>query len=322
LLLALIVLLGTSAYTVKSLLQSSTTISISGVISAPSGPRYTSNAVWIQDDSWTGFASPYCLTNDLEGVVTTLSQNNIDMAFVFVGFWIAYDPTDPYIDYQHDASFYANVIDAFHAENIQVLAWAESYYGTMDLRAYNRQVIYDRIVECMNIGFDGYNDDVEDWTGTLQDYIDYLNGATTVLHNLGKLMTADVAFDWQINVNPYLYMDYIVTMFYSDWSMFEDPDGPYYFQENFGHSPEEIGGDGSTLPPASPVILGIMNCYVRLNDYPISYQLSQCSNYLAMYEHPQLSGFCIWLYEYMGSYGQTDDWAQWNSWINSVGADG
>jgi hypothetical protein len=262
-------------------------------------------------------ASPNCLTNDLQGVVNRLGQNNINYAFVFVGYWDATIPTNPTVGYQHSAAFYANVIDAFHEANIKVLAWIESYIGMMDLRAYNRQNIYDAIVECMNIGFDGYNDDVEDWTGTNQDYIDYLNGATTVLHNLGKLMTADVAFDWEQNTNPYLHMDFIVTMFYSDYSMFEDPQGADYFQENFGQY------EGNNNPPASPVILGIMNCLrPECNTFSISYQLTQCSNYLATYNHPQLVGFCIWLYEYMGSYGQTDDWSQWNSWINSVGTDG
>jgi len=187
------------------------------------------------------------------------------------------------------------------------LAWVEND-GAVNVSAGNRQFLYDQIVACMNKGFDGFNDDIENWNGTLQDWIDYENNCTTVLHGLGKLMTTDVALDSQQNVNQYLHVDYIVSMFYSDVSYLENSRAAAYWQEDFG---EYRGHD---TPPGSPMIMGIMNYYG--NSHSLAWQLEQVENYLATYGHPELSGFSIWLYEYMGT--NADDWNQWNSWITTT----
>jgi len=313
-LLLVLAVLEISLLTVGESTNSSITITNSGVISAVPGLHYAENAVWVQDASWSGMLTPNILTNNLTRVVSELSQNNIKYAFIFVGYWNATTPSNPVVPYQHSDAFYANVINAFHSVNVKAIAWIEDGGGgTMDITQSNRQNIYNAIVDCMNKGFDGYNDDIESFTGTNQDYIDFLNNCTTVLHNLGKLMTADVAYDWLQDTNPYLHMDFIVSMFYSHSSKFEDPQGPYYWQEDFGEY------SGHDTPPASPMIIGIMNCLRSgYNTQPLSWQLAQCSSYLATYGHPQLVGFSLWLYEYMGAYSQSDDWAQWNYWITHV----
>jgi hypothetical protein len=302
-----------------SSLGSSVTITNSGVINTTSVLNYTANAVWIQDAAWSYFPTSKrnILSTNLTGLVSDCANNDIEFAFVFVGYWNATNPSAPTVGYQHSDTFYANVISAFHAVNIKVFAWVETDeppVGTMDITASNRQNIYNAIIACMNIGFDGYNDDIESYTGTHQDYLDYLNNATVVLHNIGKLMAADVDYDYQQNTNPYLHLDFIVTMFYGSSSLF-DPSNPYssecaaYWQENFGV------GAYAGLHPASPLILGIQNS--PSNTYPLSWQLAQCQSNMTAYGHPQLVGFSLWLYETMGAVN-ADDWAQWHNWIMNL----
>jgi hypothetical protein len=261
---------------------------------------YSANAVWIQDMSWVSM-NPNILTTNLSKVVDDLSHGSMKFAFVFAGYWNADTSA---IMYNENDSVFTTVIDALHAVNIKVLAWVENE-GTMDVSAANRENLYGQITACMNKGFDGYNDDIEDWNGTLQDWIDYENNCTLVLHRLGKLMTADVVWDSQQNTNQYLRMDYIVSMFYSNVSTLESPQAAASWQEDFGEY------QGHNTPPASPMIMGIMNYYG--NEYPLTWQLEQVNKYLTTYGHPQLTGFSLWLYEYMGT--NADDWSQWNNWI-------
>lgn len=275
-------------------------VNISSLPMTVHASTYSANAVWIQDMSWVRM-NPNILTTNLSKVVDDLSHGSLKFAFVFAGYWNADTST---IMYNENDSVFTTVIDALHAVNIKVLAWVENE-GTMNVSAANRQNLYGQITTCVNKGFDGYNDDVEDWNGTLQDWIDYENNCTAVLHGLDKLMTADVALDWQQNTNQYLHMDYIVSMFYSNVSTLESPHAATFWQEDFGEY------QGHNTPPASPMIMGIMNYYG--NEYPLTWQLEQVDKYLTTYEHPQLVGFCLWLYEYMET--NADDWSQWNNWI-------
>jgi len=267
---------------------------------------YSENAVWIQDEGWPAMNKNILSTN-LTKVLNDLGNGSIKYAFVFVGYW---NNSTNNINYQHSDAFFTNVINALHSVNVKAIAWAEAYNAPMDIRVSNRQNIYNSIIACMNKGFDGYNDDIEPpLIGTHQDQIDYWNNLTPILHGLGKLNMPDVGFDWEQNTNQYLNVDYIVSMFYSSRSTLEDPQAPYYWQEEFGEF------NGHNTPPASPVILGIMNYYG--NAYPLAWQLGQVEKYLSTYGHPQLAGFSLWLYEYMGT--NPDDWNQWNYWINQVG---
>jgi hypothetical protein len=272
----------------------------------PSGPRsdYVQNAVWILNTNWVG-SNPNVLENNLSSVSATLNGSRIKYAFVFVGYWNS-QTSD--IDYTISDETIGSTIVELHSVNVSVLAWAETLDGNLDIRKSNRQNLYDSIVKCVNKGFDGYNDDVEEYVGTHQDWIDYINGATPVLHGLSKLMTADVAYDWRQNTNPFLHVDYIVTMFYTDKSAFEDSSAVAFWQENFGQFL------WNNNPPGSPVILGIMNYYG--NTHPLSWQLQKLESLLNDFNHPGLEGFSLWVYEYMGT--NSDDWQQWNDWIGNL----
>lgn len=294
---------------------------IAGMFHLPAGVHasaYSANAVWIQDAAWPRFpaSKDNILSKNLSGLVSDLSNNYVEFAIVFVGYWNATTPSKPTISYQHNAAFYQNVISAFHAKGIKVIAWAENGGGgTMNLTAGNVQNAYNATIACMNIGFDGYNDDIEsNWN---QDWINYLNSLTTVLHNetnftdgKSRLNMPDVPYDYQQIFNPSLYVDYIVSMFYSGTSTLENSQAAAYWQEDFGEYQKT-----NDTPPASPMIMGLMNHYG--NKYPLTWQLGQVDKYLLDYGHPQLAGFCIWLYEYMGT--NANDWNQWNYWIARVG---
>ena len=273
------------------------------VAASPLPIVFDERPVWIQNAAWPYFPTNKrnVLTNHLGEVVTDLENNNITMAFVFVGYWtvpatLTLEMTDEQI---------TTVINALHAVGIKVLAWGENA-GAIDVSPANRDNLYSVIASLMTKGFDGYHDDIEDWTTTLQDWVDYENNCTVLLHGMDKLMTAAVGFDWQQNTNPYLQMDYIVSMFYSSQSKCEDPQGRAYWQENFG----EYGGNNNT--PASPVIIGLMNYYG--NKHSLAWQLNWVSNELNLDPHPQLAGFCIWLYEYM----TPSDWSTWKYWTTGT----
>jgi hypothetical protein len=159
----------------------------------------------------------------------------------------------------------------------------------------------------MAMGFSGYSEDMETYTGTLTQWIAYHNQQATMLHAIGKLSMPAVPMDWQQNINPYLYVDFIQTMFYGYSSSFESPSAAAWWQENFGQY-------GRNTPPASPLILGIIN--MPPNTYPLSWQLSQATNLKNTYGAPNLAGFALYNYEYMGS-PNPDDWTQWNNWITN-----
>ena len=279
------------------------------VVKATLTLTYPANAVWIANGGWVSMNGFILLTN-LSKVVNDLKNNYIQYAFVFTGSWNANTNN---ISYAMTDALLTSTINALHAVNVKVIAWVEDGGGgTMDIRAANRQNLISSVLACMTKGFDGYNDDIESWVGgSQQDQIDWVNSLTAPLHAVGKLNMPDIGFDWQQNVNEYLYVDYIVSMFYSSRSTLEDAQAPYFWQEEFGEF------QGHTAHAASPIILGIMN--FPGNTYPLSWQLAQVSTYISQYGAPQLAGFSFWLYEYMGT--NPDDWVQWNLWISEQSTD-
>ena len=259
--------------------------------------HFQQNAIWIYNQAWVDVQKDV-LANNLTGIVKSLRDRNITMAFVFVGY---FNPATNRVDQYPSDSLVQQVIAAFHSIGLRVLAWGENGYDPMDIRPANRENIYNEIRYWLDKGFDGWHDDIERYLGTHQEWIYYLNNATTVCHERGKLMTAAIPYDWEQNTNPYLRMDYIVTMFYSSRSTCEDPQGVSYFQENFGQY------HGNNSPPASPLILGIMN--YKKNSHSLGWQLSWIQQTMASNAHPNLVGFSIWIYEYMSP----KDWQTWDS---------
>ena len=253
----------------------------------------------------------YALSN-LTETISTLVDNHIKYAVIFVGFWDVSNPYAPSIMYQRSSSFYGSMCTAFVDAGIVPIAWGESYpdhgVGIPNLSPAYYAGFNTAVANLMALGFSGYSEDMEIYTGTVTQWVDYHNQQAVMLNSIGKLSMPAVPMDWAVNLNRYLHVDFIMSMFYGYSSSFEDlASAPIWWQKNFGV------GTYSAYPPASPIICGILNME---NTYPLSWQLDEASKYLNTYGASNLVGFAIYNYESMGI-ESPDDWAQWNNWITA-----
>lgn len=273
---------------------------------------FNENMIWIQNAAWGNWPHPskdYVLTNHLQEVVADLQNAGIKYALPFIGMW---NPATNDIDYELTDAQITTMINAFHVAGINVLAWVMAFDKPMDISAANRQNLYNSIIRLMNKGFDGLNEDIEVWTtgsfasDLIQDWLDYINGLMPLLHGMGKLATVCAPMDWRQNINPNLICDFIVSMFYSSQSTFENIQAEAFYQEEFGQY------NGHNTPPASPVIMGLMNYWG--NQYPLAWQLNKFGEFMEKYPYSKqyLAGAAIWLYEYMWT--SPSDWLEWTFW--------
>jgi hypothetical protein len=269
-------------------------------------------------------ANPYALRDHLSDCVNNLANAGIQFADICDGYWNATNPAAPTPTFNGYApwatsAWWTNVIDAFHARGIKVIAFVEDGGGgTMNLTASNIPNIYNEIKIIMaQAPWDGYSDDTESYSGTQQDWLNYINGLTPLLHGLGKLNMPWVGYDWQRSLNPNLHVDYILTMFYGASSLF-DPSNHYSSQAT-GYWKENFGIGYPTGPPASPLILTVMN--FPGNTYNLAWQLTQLNTCMSNYGAPQMVGLGIWNYEYMASRSDgSNDWAVLTAWISNARA--
>ena len=286
------------------------------------------NFILIYDQPWLYQNRNILNLEYRQELLSDLSAANCKYVVVFIGYWDATDPTNPLIlptigypsgpqNYVRTPAFYQELITQLHDINIQVLCWLEDGIGEMDISPSNtQQKIIPKILDAVNIGFDGFADDLENWlgkTGNIQTDLDtqivYLEAITDALHAIGKLHCPFTAMDWTQYLNPRLdNVDYNLQMFYGSRTVLQDSQVDLFWQEEFG----QLNRD---TPPASPVIIGLM---IHSGNNPpydtMSGQLAKIDQLLADYPHPQLYGFFIWIYEYMND----EDWTSWNSWVNTL----
>ncbi|MGA3290263.1 MAG: hypothetical protein ABSD42_08510 [Candidatus Bathyarchaeia archaeon] len=248
-------------------------------------------------------------------MVSTLVANHIKYAVIMVGYWNATTPSAPSINpHFHPLTYFSSVCSTLKSAGIVPIAWVEGGVswgesaGTPDVTPANYAAYNARIAEVMAIGFSGYSEDIESYTGTQSQYINYLNQQYTFLHNMGKLcMPAVSSNNGGNNINEYLHVDYILSMFYWTSSLFEQPDANIYWQEEFG-----LGTYHSTFgSPGSPIIFGLDGVYDNQN--PFSWQLTQFTNCLNLYGSDNLVGISLFSYDFMNS----TDWSTWISWNQS-----
>jgi len=291
------------------------------------------NFVLIYDQPWLYQNRNILDTAYRQDLLSILSTANCKNVVVFIGYWDATDPANPLIfptlgahsgpqNYIRTPAFYQELIAQLHQIGLQVFCWVEDGVGLMDISPANLPNIFPVILEAVNIGFDGFTDDVETWvehsdgsTATLRqaDYdaqIDYLNNLTTFLHDNGKLHAPAVGFDWEQYVNQRLHVDFILSMFYSDSTTLADSKCDAYWQENFGIYA------GNNAQSSSPLIIGL---FIHDTNNPEPYNtmagiLTKVDSLLDTYPHPMLHGFFIWIYEYMDD----TDWESWKSWVNTL----
>lgn len=283
--------------------------------------QFKHNSFIIYDQPWV-YMQKSVLSTGLDKMIADLTTSKARQTAIFVGYWNAVIPTAPVPVYFRTEAFYKPIINKLHAINNVVYAWIEDggtnpAYGTMNISASNYANIYSAIHTCMDYGFDGYFDDIETWAGKAESttienentQINWLNNVTIDLHSYGKLSMPAVEYDWTQRVNNRLQVDFIWSMFYGGHSTFEDSQAAAYWQEN-------LGIYGKNEPPKSPLILGIMNARSPYNQYPIVWQLAKAEEFYNAYTHVNLTGWGIWVLEYMGT--TTDDWQQWNYWIPRI----
>ena len=229
------------------------------------------------------------------------------------GYWNATNPAAPFIVYSYTPSYMNVICKAFIVAGIIPIAWVETNgVGTPNITPANYAVYNQAVVNTVAMGFSGYSEDIEIYTGTVTQFIAYLNQQATLLHSLNKLAMPAVTCNsgGGINLNQYLNVDYILSMFYHSTSLFEDPSADIYWQENFG-----LVSYYSTFgTPASPVILGILTPTVAntlpINYNPLSWQLSQFNRLLNTYGSQNLIGISLFDYDYMSA----QDWNSWLTW--------
>ncbi len=286
------------------------------------------NFVLIYDQPWLYQNRNILDIEYRQELLGNLSAANCKYVVVFIGYWDATDPTNPLIypksgaqsgaqNYVRTPEFYQELITQLHNINIQVLCWLEDGIGEMDISPSNTQhKIIPKILEAVNIGFDGFADDVENWqgkTGNTQTDLDtqivYLEPITDALHAIGKIHCPFTGQDWTQYLNPRLdNVDYNLQMFYGAHTVLQDSQVDLFWQDEFG----QLGRD---TPPASPVIIGLMIYSGNAAPYnTMSGQIQKLNQLLEDYPHPQLYGFFIWIYEYMDE----EDWAAWDSWVNTL----
>lgn len=315
-------------------------ISVSVLAYQPFTP-YLPNFILLQDQNiwYTGSNKAFILDQKYrEQLLRDLSHMNIQYVVVFVGFWDATNPSAPTIwhyspsalvhDWVRTPAYYQEFIAQCHVLGIKVLCWIEdSSVGTMDISPANYDNIWVKIKEAIDMGFDGFADDIENWVGkdnsgtgegTTANNVTqnaFLNDLTQRLHSLPtpKIHAPFTAFDWTQSQNEYLNVDFIQSMFYTNKTTLADPQCDYFWQEQFGEY------SGHTIPPASPLIVGL---FFHVNNPPeydtMTEQIVKLDQLIANYGHPKMYGFFIWYYETMTS----QDIVAWNNWIGTMPSKG
>jgi hypothetical protein len=203
-----------------------------------------------------------------------------------------------------------------HNKNIRVHAWTIRFWGSgqaaLDISSSSARTACINAVTTLvtkSYGgqtFDGHNDDlVEHFSGSWQNYADYLSGLTTALHNSCKISSVDMLVWTGYPVEtrfPTLNCDYICGMFYDvgTWS-----------QSDFY----------ATLPRAlenSPVPIVIGMCYdSRYGPYSPGSQLQYVGNVLnSLSDKSKIGGFSLYSGDQNG--WNYIDWASWNNWKPAI----
>jgi hypothetical protein len=237
-------------------------------------------------------------------IAVKLDNANIHCIIVWTGQW---NP-DHTINYADSPSVWTQFIDTVKAinSNFKVLALVNGWGIDISDPTY-RTAMLNAVQQLMSsASFDGFNDDLENFTGTNQNLIDYWQAEASLVKGMGKIATVDLEVDWPYlieDVYPYLTnFDYIMPMFY--WKI-EDANALSYWNRILSNSPV-------------PVIMGLDVDSNDMNNFSMSQQLSWIDQALNSSQHSSLAGFSIWAYDYWSD----NDFAAWNNWAtkNTIGA--
>lgn len=244
-----------------------------------------------------------------------LVTGNIFNVFLQVGEW----QPDHTIKYYYGDSQFTSYINQFHSydNRFKVYAWVTwnlDGTGNIDLsQSSYRSTMYSAITECVNKGFDGFNDDLEAYAhngqitniiGTWQNYVDYLNGINTAVHAAGsnKISSAslDSSYATRDSCGDAIYsnvtLDYSMPMFYSSVPL---------VQTGFQNRMNAILKESN-----SPVMIQLM----AGNSPTLNTQLDWLSQQITSYgAYSKLKGISMFCMEDITN----SELSAWNSWIGS-----
>jgi hypothetical protein len=343
-------------------------MSLTGTIIVPPTSDATATFVFIND--YGGFD---VLADNLDEVISSMTSGSVTHAVLALGYWdfkngqvtvnAGYDENNhPITGYGHDASFYTNVINQMHAAGLEVIAWMmdgacyDDRYGQCNLNPQYLPQYLPYVKEMMDMGFDGFCDDIEYWVWTDNGYwtqwAAWENALTEYLHdgtnfNDGKPRTSapacgiynDIA-DGEAGdcVGELLTADYNLIMFYVN-EMTDPSVGSLWYPEVLGQytadppvaPPDETAYPANPFTPLTPVIIVLMipnGCYSEINGYTVLDQLDFYTDLVPQWEVGELAGFGIWVWENMNYLPYSDPirpnpnadayWSAWNTFVTTT----
>lgn len=250
------------------------------------------------------------INTTLNGIWTHISEvnstflDNLETAKIWnVFLWTGEWETDHTITYWENDATLTATINAIHNRNVNFKVYPFLYWGesAVDISTSgNRNLMYTAITACVNKGFDGFQDDLETYTGTTQNYIDYLTGVASTVHGLGKTASAALGCGYAYPVEtvyPTLTLDYVCPMVYNG--------GPFNQSEMEDVIPRVLENS------AVPVMLGLRIDRPEEKPYTLESQLGWVETILAT-GYPEFVGFSLWIYDDMVS----GDWTAWDNYVN------
>jgi hypothetical protein len=315
-----------------------------GFVNATSYPSF----VLIND-----FSGEDILATNLAGVINTLSSSGVTYVIPLCGYWnfingTAYinggGLTNTAAQYFHSALFYQNMITQMHNSGLKVLCWISdgatysSAFGQCNISLTYLPTYEANIKTLMNLGFDGFADDIESWVGwrSFTQHSTFENSLALYLHNGSnfangqpRISTPFVGTYADIVEGHYLKVDYNMVMFYNNQNDSATTD--LWYPEVVGDYNGSYGqGYGPNIyTPLSPVILTLMvpnGLYgFAWTGESILTEIPFYTHLLIVYPHTMLYGYALWCYEDM-SYtpsgvnnpNATAYWNAFNTWITTT----
>jgi hypothetical protein len=264
----------------------------------PPIPANGFNMMWMQD------ADEILSKPNVTVALQQLKNGNFKSIGLCVGAWTT--PTNP--DYplgwrhgevtaRQKLKQFISVVKAFDS-SIIIFCCAyggDTAYGPVDVStATRRQNMSDAVRKMLNLGFDGYIDDTEEWTGTDSDIVAWWNLMADTCRNMEKISgvyyRVYYPYTHEEQILPNLTADYVVARF--------DPTSA-----NADTMLERVKSLTSRLWLAQ-----LRNIYT--SGETIQFQIDWYNQKFAAGYPSNFSGFTMWTYNSMDE----TEWALWNSW--------
>jgi hypothetical protein len=229
-------------------------------------------------------------------IALRLKDANINCIIVWAGQW----DSDYTINYADAPSVWKQFINTVKSvsSNFKILALVNGWGINVEDPSYKSAMLNSVKQLMASASFDGFNDDIENFTGTNRNIIDYWQAEARMIKDMGKIATVDLEIDWPFTIEdvyPYLTnFNYVIPMFY--WKI-EDTNALTYWNRILSSS-------------SVPIIMGLDIDPNDMNNYSMSQKLSWIDQTLNGSQNSNLAGFSIWAYDFWNN----ADFSAWNNW--------